>query len=259
MGEVQTLSQGRIATFLACRRRFQLRYIQQLDWPTPPLDEPAAQAQYLGQRFHQLLQRHFLGLPVDEETAAAPELHQWWQAFKTEGPTLPAGRPLPEISLTVPIDGLLLTGRFDLLVLGEERIDLFDWKTDARPRPEAVLRQELQTRLYLALAAEGSRALEHTVEPEGVRLTYWYANEPAAAVTIVYDRTWHTQNWADLGQIAADIKKRMSKQEIWPLTDDLSECRRCAYQIICGRQMDALDLSEWERPAEPSPLEPEIP
>ena len=43
MTERQTLSQYKLANFLACQRRFQLRYLRRLPWPASPLPERTEQ------------------------------------------------------------------------------------------------------------------------------------------------------------------------------------------------------------------------
>ena len=35
--------------------------------------------------------------------------------------------------------------------------------------------------------------------------------------------------------MVAEIDRQLAENE-WPLTDDWTECRHCAYRAICGRQ-----------------------
>lgn len=259
MTETLRLSRSQLAAFLTCQRRFQLRYVDRLPWPAPPLDEGKEAARVLGQRFHRILHRHFLGLSVTDELEREPELRRWWDRFVTQGPDLPPGRRFPELSLTVPIGRHLLTGRFDLLILGDNQAQIFDWKTDARPRTNAELHEAMQTRLYLGLAAEGAAALDDAIDPDKITLTYWYLTDPAAASTIRYDRKTHKENWAYLQGLVADLDRQIAIGEIMPLTDDLTECGRCAYQLYCGRQTNVVHLDEWEPEDTPSQLEPELP
>ncbi|MCA9971530.1 MAG: PD-(D/E)XK nuclease family protein [Anaerolineales bacterium] len=280
--DVLTLSRGKLADFLACRRRFQLRYLRQLPWPPAPPDERVETAVSRGQQFHQLVQRHFLGLPVDAAALPDAQLRRWWEAFLRYRPALPAGEPLVEISLTVPVGRHLLLGRFDLLIVGEQNgapfAHLFDWKT-GRAQPPAALRDDWQTRLYLALLAEGGAALRPgsatlrpgsatlrpgsaTLRPEHINLTYWYASDPDTPRTIAYDAAWHARNWADIEAAVAQIDAELAAG-VWPLTDDLAQCRVCAYQVYCGRQ--AAGAAAPEPDAEPEPpdlpllFEPELP
>lgn len=259
MEERLTFSRAKLAAFLACQRRFQLRYREELPWPLPPLDDRGETARLRGEAFHQLLHRHFLELPITDDMIEDKRVAQWWQTFKQQRPGLPDGRRFPELTLTVPIDRHLLTGRFDLLVLGDKTTHIYDWKTDARPRTKAELEDDLQTRLYLALAVEGSDALERPVDPGHLSLTYWYVTDPSAAVTIAYSQKAHEDNWARLVAVVQEIDQQLAAETKLPLTDDLNECARCAYQIFCGRQMAAMSLDEWETEAMTADLSPPTP
>ena len=259
MDENLTLSRNKIADLLACQRRFQLRHLEQLPWPFAPPEDRSQETRFLGQRFHQIAHRHFLGLSVEEDVAHDPQLRSWWQRFQREGPRLPPGNRLPELSLTIPIGRHLLTGRFDLLILGEGRANIFDWKTEARPRTEVELQDDLQTRLYLALAAEGADALKQSLDPEQISLTYWYVNEPQASVTIDYNQARHVENWGYLREAVDGLDQLLDTAGIWPLTDDLGQCAKCVYQVYCGRISESPNLVDWEYPGPAPSLEPERP
>lgn len=235
------LSRTKLATFLTCQRRFQLRYVARRPWPELPLPEADEERLGRGQQFHQLLHRHFLGLPVESAAIADRAVRGWWLTFEKYKPALPHGRTLPELTLTVPIGEHLLHGRFDLLVIGKENgrplAHIFDWKT-GRPQEETDLRHEWQTRLYLALLAEGGQALwgEEEVALEQISITYWYVNEPDKPRTIRYDQAWHSRNWAEIQAIVSQIEAQLAEVTIWSLTEDWAQCRVCTYQALCGRQ-----------------------
>lgn len=266
-----TLSRYKLATFLACQRRFQLRYLQEYPWPSAPQDDEWREAGRRGEQFHRLLQRHFLGLADEESLAGDRRLREWWHTFCEEGPVLSPGRRLPELDLTVPVGRHRLTGRFDLLVLGEEAVHIYDWKTTA-PRTESDLRDDWQTRLYLALAAEGSMALypgKKSIAPEQVTLTYWFVRAPVERVTFHYDAAAHAENWGEIVALVDRLDSALVQEKIWPLTDDLYICARCRYQVFCGRQQAVAALQQQdtlhppaddeEEPGPPAGLEPELP
>ncbi len=267
------LSRPKLAAFLACPRRFQLRYLARLPWPNVPDDGRSADMMARGQQFHLLMERHFLNIDVPLTSIGDTAVSNWFQAFKKSNLTMPNGRYLPEHRLTVPVGNHLLLGRFDLLVVGELEGEpfahIFDWKT-GKARHESVLRQDWQTRLYLALLAEGGGALWPTgyaengrsLQPEQITMTYWYATEPESPRIIPYSQAEHNQNWADIQAIIAQIDEHLARDE-WPLTDDRAQCRQCAYQVYCGR-MDAgqepAQLDEEELEGEPDwLLEPDLP
>lgn len=254
------LSRYRLEQFLVCRRRFQLRFVTALPWPLWPETPARQRAREVGDQFHRLLERHFLGLdPLAAAPSADAELKALWERFRRLGPRLPAGKRLAEYALTVPVGEAFLTGRFDLLVVDETRAHIYDWKTESEPRPEASLRADLQTRLYLALAVAGGPALttdKRGVDPDALRITYWYVRAPEASVTLPYGEEAHRRNWVALEALVAElIAQHRSGDEVWPLTEDLDACARCAYRLFCGRSDVApappsqRELVEEEKPS----------
>lgn len=265
-----TLSRSALTDFLACQRRFQLRYLQHLPWPQAPLTAETKSRLALGDRFHQLVERYYLELPITSDwlDTADEQLQNWWNAFLRHPPARrsDATRLLTEATVTVPLGQHDLIGRFDLLMLttGGE-VHIYDWKT-GRPRSVSALRQDWQTRLYLALATEGRAALGlPELTPEQVRLTYWYAQEPTAPRVLTYDTAVHETNWQELTQIVTAIDQQLDQPE-WPLTPNLETCTHCAYRAFCGRfetpqiVADILEEREFwaDAPWEAEPLEPEI-
>ncbi len=269
-----TLSQQKLTAFLTCQRRFYLRYRASLPWPEPPLPAEQEASLQLGQQFHQLLERHFLGLPVAESSVENGRLRHWWSQFQTSPPDLPPGRHLPEVGLAVPLGeaGTVLVGRFDLAVLGQTAagaptVHIYDWKT-GRPQPAAELRRSWQTRLYLALMVEGGQSLfdrskgVERLSPEAVRLTYWYVNAPDEPRTIDYSQTAHEQNWAELTAVAAQMQTKIAAETSaqpatpWLKTEDWADCAFCAYCAYCGRQQaTAHEQTDHLQVDEPDPIE----
>lgn len=238
--ETIVFSQASLLAFVACRRRFQLRYLDKVPWPDHPFSPSQRTAIETGQAFHQLLERFFLGLPINESTLADGQLQTWWRRFKENVLPLPPGKAIPELRLSVPVGAHFLIGRFDLVNIEGEAarpcIHIYDWKS-SQPKTAAELEDEWQTKLYLAIAAESGRSLVQEgaeIHPERIRLTYWYATDPAAPRTIVYSADRHRQNWAELEGLIAAIETCFAANE-WPLTDHWGHCRACTYATYCGR------------------------
>ncbi len=263
-----TLSRTKFSTFLACQRRFELRYLQQLAWPQAPLLPEAILLQERGQQFHQLVERHFLGLAIEPGEINDVRLRNWWLAFQGNNPVTNLQSPIsnlqlmPELSLTIPVGEHLLNGRFDLLATTETQAHIFDWKT-GKAQPDYVLRDDWQTRLYLAMIAGSGDALGAPFAPEQIAITYWYVSEPDAPRTIQYDAEWHVRNWAEI-ELLVDAIDQSANQQSWPLTEDREQCRLCAYQAFCGRYQGETAVSLLDEDAELEEtinwhLEPETP
>jgi hypothetical protein len=268
MPDTILLSRPKLTTFLNCPRRFQLRYLRHLSWPDLFGDAQTEEALTRGKQFHLLLERHFLGLDIPLTSIGDTAVSTWYQSFKQHNPVRQNGRFLPEHRLTVPIGSHLLLGRFDLLVIGEQEGEpfahIYDWKT-GRAKGAGELEQDWQTRLYLALLAEGGGALwgdGRSLHPDRITFTYWYAAEPDAPRIIHYSAARHAQNWAEIEAVASQIEDHLQQDE-WPLTAERSRCRRCGYQAYCGRQeagpgqvAPAEDIGEEETAVS---LEPALP
>jgi CRISPR/Cas system-associated exonuclease Cas4 (RecB family) len=264
------ISQASLLAFLTCHRRFYLRYLERLPWPELLLKTSQRPSVERGQKFHQLLERFFLGLPVDPTAIRDTQLRAWWRRFQESELALPQGRRLPELRITVPAGPHFLIGRFDLVIVSTAQdhpfAHVYDWKT-SRPRTHSELQQEWQTRLYLAMLAESSSALtgdEGSLDANQISLTYWYVDEPLEPRTITYSQEQHKQNWIEIQELVGEIELGLD-QDQWPLTDNWSHCRTCAYQAYCGRQEAGASetlLAEDPRPYDFEPdylLEPETP
>jgi len=66
-------SQSSLQDYLDCPRRFELRYLRQLQWPAvesePVLENECRQPE--GQLFHRLGQQHLPGIPLEKLTSLA--------------------------------------------------------------------------------------------------------------------------------------------------------------------------------------------
>jgi CRISPR/Cas system-associated exonuclease Cas4 (RecB family) len=253
------LTRAMLETFVICQRRFQLRYLESVPWPITSHKPAPEEARRLGEKFHQMLHRHFLGLQKPVTADLEPELARWWRAFLGWEPSLPAGGRLPEFTLTVPVGSHFISGRMDLVVITNDSIHIYDWKTGMRVSPKEQLWTDMQTRLYLTLAVEGAEAIGSSVDPDEVSLTYWYSTKRPTAVTLDYDDERHRQFWQGFREVVDQIDSMLSVSGKWTLTEDLLHCRRCAYQIICEREAGSPELDKWEFNEPESEIEPEWP
>lgn len=266
MNERLHLYQQHLYTFETCPRRFYLRYLARVPWPEAPLGPEQETAYERGRRFHRWIERDFLGLPFTDETDMDPMLRRWWSIYRANRPALPEGQRFVETSLTIPIGRErrhTLSGRFDLVVVGKGEdgrpaATIYDWKT-GEPRDIGRLRRAWQTRVYLAVLAEGGAALApdmaEAFAPDRLTFIYWYVEDPDHPRVIKYDEATHRRNLAELEALVGRIDEQLLSGE-WPLTDALAECRQCAYQAYCGRHAagDPLLIEPDEDELEPDDL-----
>ncbi len=237
-------SQSALQDFLDCPRRFELRYLLDIRWPSIE-QEPALEFEVQtiqGQTFHRLLHQHAVGIPAETIQASItdPEIRAWWDQYLIWQTQLPAMR-FPELTLTAPIGETLIMAKYDLLTrLPDSTVLIVDWKTGKKPKRNS-LAQRMQTLVYpFVLARAGDWINDNNpIVPEQIRMVYWFAQE---AGTIDFDLTSEQLDKyeARLRQIIDDISASFS----FPLTPNHRRCRFCPYRSLCERGESAGSLHE---------------
>jgi hypothetical protein len=258
-------SQNNLQDYLDCPRRFDLRYLQRLQWPAP-LSEPVLEQERLmnlGHRFHQMVHQHALNIPIEAltRTASDPDLSRWWHSYLAARPldSLPANR-FPEYALTAPLtlDSttseeptlMRLVAKYDLLAIGPGeaglRAVIIDWKTSRKRPPDNYLQGRLQSRVYPFLLVEAGAHLNQntSILPEQVEMIYWFPAEPEKPYRFSYDQNAYQEDADFLKGLLVEIKNREEGE--FPLTDDEKHCRFCNYRSYCDRGVEAGTLSELE-------------
>ncbi len=248
-----TFSQSSLQDYSDCPRRFRLRYLERLAWPTleaePALEHERYQEE--GLRFHRLARQHLLGLPVENLTPQAntPNLARWWEDFLRFARDLggladPRSTILrPEHVLAAPLNGHRLIARYDLLAVRPgERAIIFDWKTYRKKPPRERLAARWQTRLYRALLVQAGAFLNDGTpfEPEQIEMVYWFANFPEELARFTYDAARFARDWDLLTRLVGEIAAASD----FPLTEDEAHCRFCTYRSYCNRGARAASWDE---------------
>ena len=242
-------TQGSLADFVDCPRRFELRHIKRLRYPAleaePALRFEARTRQ--GARFHKLVQQHLLGVPADLLARSLDddeEVARWWANFRATGLSdLPAERHA-EISLAATLGGRRLIAKYDLIALepGGAAV-IVDWKTWRRVPQRQRLAGRMQTILYRYLLACAGAHLYggRTIPPEKIRMIYCY-------VAVGGERSEFTYSSSEMAADEAyllDLLRSIEAADDFPLTAVESRCRFCNFRSLCERgeagQVDQLD------------------
>lgn len=259
-------TQSSLQDYVDCPRRFQLRYVLDQPWPaveSEPLMERERLAE-LGRRFHQMAQRHTVGLTIEQIAVSAqdPDLARWWRNYGNVPPQdLPSALRRAEVTLSAPLTIPDISGggspfpggvgriaaKYDLLALDPgRRAVIVDWKTERKRPTRKQLVARMQTRVYRYVLVEAGAALNsgRTIEPEQVTLIYWFAEFPAEPEVLPYDAAQHAEDATFLSSLVNQIAARA--ETVWPLTDNVQRCRYCVYRSLCERGVTAGSGDESE-------------
>lgn len=250
-------NQGSLQDYVDCPRRFHLRHVRQLRWPavqSKPVLENERHLQ-LGTALHRLIHQHVTGVSptVLSRTITDPRLRRWWDNYLKADILPPQHGCYPEIVLSTSLGDWRLVARYDLVAVnprGDEAL-IVDWKTNRKRPRRTKLRDRLQTRVYPYVLAEGREEITErgALEPEGLRMIYWFANFASRPEEFAYDTQRHQDNEVYLLRLVGEIADQLATSqggELLPRTDERVHCATCRYRSLCRRGVEPGLLSDEE-------------
>jgi CRISPR/Cas system-associated exonuclease Cas4 (RecB family) len=258
-------SQRSLQDYVDCRRRFQLRYLDQLSWPAveaEPLIEHENRLRS-GAEFHRLVQRYLLGVPEERLSAMLEssayqnvDLKRWWENFLQYAHLAPVESSLVEGTLSARIGNYRLLAKYDLIRWdsdhSNDQVKIYDWKTSQRMPPRQWLADRLQTRVYpyLLVQAGGLIINDGQLSPGQIEMVYWFAEYPQEPQRFSYGPEQYEQDHEYLTGVIDEIDSLNTGD--FALTLDEDHCKFCTYRSLCDRGVSAgsIDLAESGKEAE---------
>jgi CRISPR/Cas system-associated exonuclease Cas4 (RecB family) len=226
-------TQSKLQDFVDCERRFYLRHILGQQWPSP-LAEPQdkfERAMKRGARFHQLVERHQLGIPLHllQRTIANDAVMLDWldryQGILKEIGNFDAVHP--EVSLSTHIADFPLVAKFDLIGVQGDSVIAIDWKTGRLP-DNTRLEQRMQTVVYrYVLYKEVSGIVDRVIK----NFTLVYASLDNGEL-----RQFSVDE-SHLAELEATIQKVIEaiQHSEFEKVESERPCRFCLYRGLCER------------------------
>lgn len=251
-------TQYSLATFDKCPLKFKKRYIENLKWEGFP-DEMIRRQLENGRDFHLLSYRYFSG--VDTEVDEKSDLGIWMKKLKEYFKIEKDKIYLPEYKIRMAEDEMRLEANFDLLIVDNGHIHIYDWKTHSdkktrNPKKEAErLNNSLQTMVYMYVLGENSQIITGEKIPlSNIKMSYWQPEEPNIITTINYNEQKHLKFKYTLED---KIKYIMGYDySNFDKNQHINYCKYCEFNWLCNGQKvdfntirehdDFLDELEWD-------------
>lgn len=240
-------SQSSLQDFVDCARRFELRYIEKMRYPSVQANPPLVLEQHirLGDRFHKMAQQYFAGVPAQALTQSVvhdENLSSWWDTFLMyELHDFPAQRYV-ETTLQMPLTDYRLIAKYDLVeVYPDGLVIIRDWKTSPRVTERRILAKRLQTRVYpYVLAQAGAHFYNGEMIPvDRIKMVYSFVAHGGHTVEFDYTAEQMEVDAAYISDLISDI----AQANVFPLTSDTRKCKFCSYRSLCSR---GEEVGQWD-------------
>ena len=235
-------TQYSLNTFESCPLKFKKRYLENLKWDSFP-DESIRKRIERGNDFHLLAYRYFMGIPtgLDALTEDSADLKVWMNYLEENFRRLPFRSYLPEYKLRMVTPTLKLEANFDLVIVEDERVEIWDWKTHGGVRSQNLsvignrLRNSLQTMVYLFVLAEQLPLVTGRPLPCGqISMHYWQPDKPHIIAEVNYSDVLHESFKLALGEKI----KRILEYDYSGFDKSLyiKHCRFCEFNWFCNNE-----------------------
>lgn len=237
-------SQNSINTYKSCPTKFKYKYIDKINWKH---DDIESREYYdslkIGSEFHLLCERYFNNIPLGINENTNPNFKKWIDNIKNIFPMDDNEMKriyLPEYEVRLNLNGDTITAKYDLLIIDEYSIEIWDWKTENVKLEYKNVKNRIQTLVYMFLAKEVVLKLfSLNIESKNIKMKYYQPQYEDIPIEIVYDDENHKLNKNNIVKYIDMIKStnyENSDKNQYELTKNDKHCKFCEFNKLCNRQ-----------------------
>ena len=229
-------SQNSINTYKSCPLKFKYKYIDKINWRQ---DDIGSREYYeslvVGSEFHLLCERYFSNIPLGINENTNPKFIKWIEKIKKLLPMCSESRHmmyLPEYEIRYSIDRNVITAKYDLIIIKDNAIEIWDWKTENKKVDYKNAQNRIQTIVYMLLAKEVIPKLYNIdVDFKNISMKYYQPEFEDEPITISYSEEIHNS-----------YKKRiidyinMMKESKYLTSKNTNHCKYCEFNKLCNGQ-----------------------
>jgi len=246
-------SQSNLQTYLNCRYKFYLRYIQKITWPAQVTvdDLRFEEDRNTGIRFHQLLHQYFIGFKPElliqiAENDPDNRISTWFQTFLASQYAQLQGKLESEKTITTCINDRNFIVKYDLLQFKDGQYTIYDWKTSNKVPNREKLMDSIQTRLYPVVLSEAYQ------NDQPINFIIWEIIAPNAPIVFSFLQQEIVNNARYIKELTDEILF-LDNRDFFK-TSNTRQCKICEYRSYCNRgtmpatfeELDVNGLNEIE-------------
>ena len=229
-------SQNSINTYKSCPLKFKYKYIDKINWRQ---DDIGSREYYeslvVGSEFHLLCERYFSKIPLGINENTNPKFIKWIDKIRKLLPMCSESRHmiyLPEYEIRYSIDGNVITAKYDLIIIKDNAIEIWDWKTENKKVDYKNAQNRIQTIVYMLLAKEVIPKLYNIdVDFKNISMKYYQPEFEDEPITISYSEEIHNSYKNRI----IDYINRI-KESKYLTSKNTNHCKYCEFNKLCNGQ-----------------------
>lgn len=229
-------SQNSINTYKSCPIKFKYKYIDNINWKYDDFtSEEYYQSLKLGREFHLLCERYFSNIPLGK--IENEKFNKWMERIKKIIPVVNEKEYISEYEVRRILNGNEIQAKYDLVVIGKNTIDIWDWKTESKQIIYKNVEARMQTMVYLVLAKEViPKLLNIDVKTEDIRMNYYQPEFDEEPITITYSDEKHENYKKKINEYIDLIKRTRYEGSDGDINIEKNEkhCSYCEFNKLCN-------------------------
>lgn len=233
-------SQNSINTYKSCPLKFKYKYIDNINWKHDDIESREYyEGLKIGREFHLLCERYFSNIPLGINDSDKSSFALWINKIKKLIPLKEDDIYLPEYEIRYNLFGNELQAKYDLVVLGKDKIEIWDWKTENRKINYKNVEDRMQTIVYMFLAKEViPKLFDISIDTSNIVMKYYQPLFDDGSITISYSKQKHNSNKNKLNEYINRIKHTKyddeQKDYRYELIQNKEHCKFCEFNKLCN-------------------------
>ena len=179
-----------------------------------------------------MCERYFKNIPIGENIT--DEFKAWIEKVKNLIPIDASKLYLPEYEVRTKIFGSYISAKYDLVIIGENSIDIWDWKTESQKTSYKNIENRMQTVVYMYLAKEViAKIYKKDIPYENITMNYFRLKIDDKPITIAYNKEKHIRNKSIIGNYINSIDNIDFDGYI---DKNKNHCKYCEFNKLCNNQ-----------------------
>ena len=147
---------------------------------------------------------------------------------------------LPEYEVRFNLDGSIITAKYDLIIIDENSIEVWDWKTENVKLEYIKVKDRIQTVVYMFLAKEAvCKIFNLNIDYNNIKMKYYQPQYDDIPIEIIYNERQHELNKSNIIRYIDMINNTNYEKNDnykYELIKNDKHCSFCEFNKLCNRQ-----------------------